>query len=420
MEKRNNYSSFRWFVLLVMVLVTASTSLILIAPTTVVGPIAKSVGVGIPVILTITMSIFNVFMAISAIGGGQFIDKLGFVKIYIICLTMVVCGNLVILIAGKSVAGIFVARLLQGLGTGPIMASIVLVAREWFNPKEHGIVTGLQGLAVSLGTTVAFLLVPQLLKVTGNWQSAIAILSIINIVCIILTLVVMFGPKPSIIVEEQSDELEDSKHQDAGFKMMQAAVIAGALCIFIVTWLQLSINTIGPQYIGSEMGKGEMLGSQYMSYYALAFVIGCPLSGVISAVFFKGNGKPIIILGFVLSAVFCAALTFKGIASSSGLLIITLLGAGLLQSLINPQVMAFIAKSYPKNVIGKVSGFSMGLGFLAGVIGPAVSSFSMSITGSYKMAFYIMSVISILGILLAFYLKVVRNVNTSENNDVAS
>ncbi|OAM29944.1 hypothetical protein A7P95_02650 [Eikenella longinqua] len=299
------HTNFRWFVALVMFIVTASTSLLLIAPVTVVGSIAQSSGMAPPTIITIAMSTFNLFIVAAVMLGGMLVDKFGVNKIYIGGLLLAIVGNLVGLMAGNSPVGLFVSRALQGLGTGPIMVSVAVLSHQWFKENEHGIVAGLQGMAVSVGIAAGFLLVPRLVEAAaGNWTQSYLTLSGINALGIVLTFAVMLGPKPAV-AQHTGAAPDAASPPPEKFKMLQPLVILGRLCFFGGTWLQQSVNSIGSSFIGDELHMGQLAGADLMFYYAIAFAVGSPISGFISGMLLKGKKDNLVLAAaFAVSAAF--------------------------------------------------------------------------------------------------------------------
>ncbi len=74
---------FRWLVLVTMVVVTAITSILLIAPAPLIGEMLKTMPqLSVEQVVFMTMSIFDIFVAVAAILGGLLLDKLGFMKVY--------------------------------------------------------------------------------------------------------------------------------------------------------------------------------------------------------------------------------------------------------------------------------------------------------------------------------------------------
>ncbi|TYG34328.1 MFS transporter [Lonepinella koalarum] len=398
------YSKFRWFVLFVMFIVTASTSLILIAPVTIVDSISSSSHLAPPTIITASMSTFNLFIVLSVMAGGILVDKFGVTKIYVLCLALVICGNVVMANLGNEVWGIFLSRAFQGLGTGPIMVSITLVARQWFKQNEHGIVTGLQGMAVSIGIAIGFVLVPRLVTYVEDWGTVFYYLSLINLTGIVLTLIVIFCPKLEPVELDVPSPMQQTATE---FKLLQPLVLIGVVSLFCSTWLQQSVNSVGAGFIGTELGLGQIHGADLMFYYSIAYAIGSPLGGAVAGIWLKGQKDNLVILVcFLISAIFSFVITQY--TETAGL-IICLLILGLFQSFISPIILSFIARTYPKEVIGKVSGFTMMFNFAAGILSPYACALLLSTLGTYSSSFIAMIAVSIIGALVGFKLKVKNN-----------
>ncbi len=394
------YSNFRWYVLFVMFIVTASTSLLLIAPVTIVDSIAQLSSLDPPTIITVNMSTFNLFIVLAVMAGGILVDKIGVTKIYILCLLVVIVGNMVMATWGNNLWGMFISRALQGLGTGPIMVSITLLARQWFKQEEHGIVTGLQGMAVSIGIATGFVLVPRLAATVSDWGTVFSYLSLINFAGIALTCVIIFCPQLKPV---EVDNYESVKGDPINFKLIQPLVLIGVVSLFCSTWLQQSVNAVGAGFIGTELNFGQIHGADLMFYYSIAYAIGSPIGGAIAGIWFKGKKDHLVIaVSFLISALFSFIIVQN---SQSFALIGCLLVLGLFQSFISPIVLSFIAKTYPKEVIGKVSGFTMMFNFMAGILSPYVCSVLLTSLGTYSSSFIAMVAVSIIGALFGIRLK---------------
>ena len=138
----------------------------------------------------ITMSIFNIFVIVSAILGGPFLDKFGVMKAYIGGLIIIGIGALLTPFMGSSFEGMIFIRILQGLGTGPIMVSVIPIAARYFPPKQRSIIIVLQGLAVLLGIEFGLVFIPWIFHLTNSWQTSLAWLAPISILGLIFSFIV--------------------------------------------------------------------------------------------------------------------------------------------------------------------------------------------------------------------------------------
>jgi MFS family permease len=74
---------FRWLVLVTMFVVTAITSVFLIAPAPLLAEIMKTMPQLSPVrAIFIIMAIFNIFVGVAVVLGGPLLDKFGVMKVY--------------------------------------------------------------------------------------------------------------------------------------------------------------------------------------------------------------------------------------------------------------------------------------------------------------------------------------------------
>jgi MFS family permease len=399
------YPGFRWFVLITLLIVTSTSSLALISPAPLIGEMINNMSFLSPGQITfITMGIFNLFVAIAAFAGGLLLDKLGVIRVYIGGLLLIIIGELLVPAIGASFWGMVGIRLLQGFGTGPIMASAAAIATTWFPAKERGVVTGIQGFAVSFGIAMGLLIVPELFKATGSWESALFWLAPISCIGLIMTVIVAYGPKPPVF-EVNEVKLNKGELKTA---LMQPVTWIAIACVFILSWVYSAFNDIIPGYLALDapvgLGKG-LEGSQLLVGAQITFMIGSILSGFINDKFLKGNVRPLITTGFLLGAFFSIAISFPAVNSNTALLVTCLTLASFFFSFINPQAMAYIARNYPSRITGALGGLTMGIGTFGGTLGVSAGAAALHTTGFYQMSINIMSGVCFIGFIVALALK---------------
>ncbi|MBN1626377.1 MAG: MFS transporter [Deltaproteobacteria bacterium] len=402
------YPGFRWFVLTTLCIVTATSAMIMIAPTPIIEAISKTMGLSRGEVSGITMVTFNLFLALSAIAGGALIDRFGVLRVWFACLILLIAGVALVPYVGDTGRGMTLIRVLMGCGTGPIMAAIVTVAAQWFPMKERGIVTGIQGFSVSLGIFLGFRIVPQLFTSTGNWQTAFAWLNVGNFAALILTLIVALGPRPPL---EKQDTVEAPQTGGSDFRLalLQIATWAGIACGFLNSWEYQAFNDLIPNYLAIDppvgIGLGVIGAGNLMSICTIAYMIGSILSGVISEKFFSGRSMPVVILGFLISAVFAFAVKYPYMYSNKTILLVCLILIGFWAAVINPQVCAFIAKNYPEHISGKIAGIAMALFGFGATLGLSAGSYALHKTGLYMMSINLVAAAALLGVIAAFFMK---------------
>lgn len=423
------YSPFRWFVLATLFVVTATTALALIAPAPLIGPIFGSQFtdptlidpvlkgeiplpdglLSIGQIAWMTMGWFNLAVAVAALAGGYFVDRLGFVKIYAIGIALIVLGWLLVGAIGDSYTGMMVIRTLQGLGTGPIMASSAAVAATRFPVKERSIVTGTQGAAMSAGIGLGQIFIPRVLESqAGNWQATLVALWPVAVIALVMTAVVAFGPKQAP-VEAVAESVEEIAAVKSALKKALATPMtwAAIACVVVLSWVFQAFNDLTPSYltIAPPVGLGFEDGSALLGFAQLANFLGAFAAGLVTERVFRGRVRPGIMIGFTMGAIFGLGLLLPAATTNSGLMLVILCVAAFFFAWINPNAMGYIAKTYPSSITGKLGGFAMGIGIFGGTAGVAAGAAALHSTGRYTVSIVIMAVVCALGLVPAFFLR---------------
>jgi len=394
--------AFRWVVLIALVLACMTNAVTLIAPAPMIGDLCKALQTEPGAVVGATMGTFNLFGALAAIGGGWLLDRFGFTKVWIGCLALMVIGLVLTPFFGRSILGLSVLRSLQAIGGGPIMASAGKVAAEWFVPEERGTVTGAQGLAMGVGITLGFSIAPAFLMKTGDPMKAMAAVSIVGIIALVLAIVVAFGPNAP---EMPQPEVAGAANSDNAFAWAMKQPVTWATLVVVVAlgWLFQGYNDIVPGYIaipGIGLGMGPMTAGKYMSMVSIALMVGAALSGFIVEKVFGGNAKPVAFLACLFFAIFAFAIKFPAVTGSAALVPCLVL-AGFFMAMINPVLMAFFAKNYPEHVVGRICGTAQGISMFAGTAGVAAGASALHVTGHYQWPINIVVILGLIGAVAA-------------------
>lgn len=405
------YPTFRWFVAITYVLVVVSSALALISITPLMGEVAKTIGQSIGITVGIVMSTFNLLVALGAITGGIFIDKFGVTRVWVGSLTLLIIGSLLTPVLGNTGTGMTIIRVIQGAGTGPIMGCCAALAAQWFPQNERGILTGMQGLSMGAGVAIGTIVGPLLANATGSWQSGLAWEAVFSAVALIMTIVVIFGPKPPVVEEISSESSHDLAQTARDFKiaMFQPATLGTLLVCFCLSWVFQAIGDLTPSYLAVDapvgLGKGPLVAGSMYSSFSIAFMFGAMASGVVTNKIFKGKAKNTILLGFIVAAITTYGLNVSGIVSQDAVLIFDLIICGLFMSMIQPPAYAFIASYYPEHIVGKVGGTIVGLSIFGGVGGATMGAYALHVTGHYTMGVIIMVALLLIGAIGTIFIK---------------
>lgn len=400
------YPKFRWFVLITIVLATLAQGMILIAPSPLIGEVAKTLNMDLGVATAAAMLPFTLFVAIGGMLGGVSLDKLGPARTFLACSFVVALSGFLTPVFGGSVFGLVILRALQGLGCGPIIASGPRLASEWFPQKQRGMFQGVQGAALSLGITIGLMAGPQIAAGAG-WQTVLVFFGGVMALACVLFVIYAFGPKaPSMSLNEHAAG-DDFK------KVFSLPVFwMTLLSVFSLSWVMQGYNDLTPGHIAvaapAGLGFGPQVAGSVMGIYTLAFMIGSIASGFVAEKIFGGRYKTLISVSFVLTAAFCGSVMLPFVNGNVATLTICLILAGFFMGMPNPVAMTFIANHYPENITGRVGGLTMGLSIFGGTIAVGAGSFALHATGMYTVSILIVVVVALIGAGAGFGIKAPR------------
>ena len=400
------YPRFRWVVLLMVVLGVIAQSIVMIAPAPLMGEVAKTLGTGVGAATGSVMGTFALAVAITTVIGGILNDRFGLIPMYLVSNLLMLIPTLLMPVYGHTIQAIVVLRILQACGAGPISASLSQVAALWFPPQQRGVVTGLSGLAISLGIAIGMGSAPAVSAVVGDWQSAMAWMSVSIVISTLSVLVVAFGPKPPVVsTPDGNSDVSDS----GPFKLAcrQPVTWIGVFVIFFSSWILNATNNLLPSYFSVQppmgVGYGPITAGQLMMSQSIAFMVGSACTGLALALC-KGAVNKVSASAYLMITIFTTALVLQAIFSNLTMVFICLVFSGFFQGLIIPAALAFIAMHYPPSIIGKVNGMWMGLGFLGGTLGIFAGAFMLEATGSFFLPILFIGIAAIIGLLVSIFL----------------
>jgi MFS family permease len=403
------YLKYRWFVMVTMIIGVIAQGVIMIAPAPLIGEVAKYLGRDLGVVTFTVMGLWTITVCLGGIIGGAIVDRVGIVKVYLVCSVLLIMSAVLIPVVGPSLPAIIVLRLIGGLGVGPILTTISRLAAEWFPIKERGLITGVQGMSTALGVFIGFGAAPAVFNVNHSWPVTMVWMAIPSAIFLVFTIIMAFGPKaPELIVEEH----EDVHAAKNNFKLALKEPIIYLLIVyvFLFNWLIQGINDLTPGYFAIPspvgVGWGPMVAGQLMMMFQFVFMIGALISGWLNDKVYKGNTRLQIMLAFLLTGVyfFVKFLGVTGNGPNPVLLVVMLVTAFFMGQGIS-VVMAFIAKSYPEHITGKVGGMAMGLGLIGGTVGVGLGSSALTKTGTYQVSILIVTIVAIVGFIATMAFK---------------
>ncbi len=403
----NTNTGFRWLIFVTMFIVMAIASIFLIAPAPLLSAIIKTMPqLSMGQVFLMTMATFNIFAALGSIIGGPLLDKFGIIKVYIVCLIIILTGTLLTPFIGSSSWGISLIRALQGIGAGPILASGVPFAARYFPPGQRNLIIVIAGLPVLLGVSIGLFSITKIYQAMQNWQTALAWLAPICILGLIISVIA------AIVSKQPAEDMTKTPFMGAlttAFsKPVTWVVIAG---VALYSWFFQVFNDLLPSYLNAVApgGLGYDPGDSGILLTVASWIGICgAFAGVlIVEKFLKGDARPVVLAGFVLGAVFIWLINIPAMASNHMLLWICVCGCAFFSAFISPLLLGYIAKYYPEQITGTLGGLACGIGIFAGFVGPMVSGTAMQASG-YAMSLNIMLGIAAIGAITAIFLKPVK------------
>jgi MFS family permease len=403
------YPKYRWFVLLTLSIVNAVSVMILVAPATIIGEISKTLGIGLGETTAVTMVIINIFVAISALLGGTIIDRVGAYRVWTTGTGLLILGSILVPVIGRSSTGMLIIRAVHGCGIGPILASLPLVVTQWFAKKERVFIFAIQGIVASLGGATVMSFIPFVFQKTGSWQAAMFWMIIFHVTALLLSLTVLFGPKPPAKDHEAPSHGIDLISKEMKEAFLLPSTWSALICIFLFNWVVRIFNDLIPGYLAIDqpigVGMGSFNSGKLMSGVYLATMLGLIIGGIIMEKMLKGRPTKLVMTGFIVPAILWYSIKFPGIFSDAFVLSACVLLGGFSLSFTSPLIMAFVAKNYPEHIMGKLGGLITLCIIIGSMSGTATGSYALHVTGLYHVPINLLSLGAFLGFLSAIFLK---------------
>lgn len=415
-----NYTNYRWYALITLVVAHIIQGMALIGPTPLVGLIAETMHTDLGSATAASMLPFTLMVAIGGLLSGMIIDRWGLAKTYIVFCSLETIAAVLLPMFGTSLAGLMVLRGLQGLGCGPITASGPRLAAEWFPRSQRSMVQGFTGASLSMGIVLGVTISP-IIAASRSWLASLTILGGLMIVAVVLSVILFSGPKsPGSIADPatKADVLKDFKRV-FGLPVFWLTFVSA----FSLSWVMQGYQDLTPGHIAvsppAGLGLGTIVAGQMMGLLVFAFVLGSLVSPIVAEKIFRGKYGRAVTVSFLLTAVFCISVMWPAVTSRTSTLAICLFFTGFFMGMPNAINMSFIANNYPEHITGSVGGFTMGLGIFGGSIGVAAGSAALHIRGMYNVSIIIVAVVAVIGAIAGFGINPPGIFNQNRNKDSA-
>ena len=407
MNEPIQYPRFRWLVLLTACLGFAGMQINMIAYAPLLADIAKDLGIDMGA-ATHLMTAFLFTASIALIAGGFLCDRYGIMFTIILGILSTSIPALLMPWIGTSYEVVLWSRIIQGVSAGFLMSVMAPIVAVWFPPQEKGLASGLMGGSISMGAAIGVLAAPAVFLALRNWQQMSAWLSIVGWIALIVALVIVFSPKPQ--PPSQAHPRGAPIADGAAFKRALSAPITwiGIVTTFFAAWILQTLYNLTPAYLATDepvgIGFGPMMSGKLMLAVMIAGMIGPVIGGILQDRVFRGNPKPILLIGFVLCCISIYTIQFPAIYLKLPVLIVSLLLAGAGIQFIYPSIVVLVSNTYSIHIVGKMLGLWMGIGAFGGAAGLFVGGLAIARYGNYNAAISFIAMAAALGFIFGLFL----------------
>ncbi|MEJ1977041.1 MAG: MFS transporter [Acetobacteraceae bacterium] len=323
----------------------------------------------------------------------------------------------------------FGARILLGIGEAPQFPTGARVVRDWFNPRDRGLATGVFNCASTLGTAIAVPLLTFLMLAFG-WRTMFMIMGIAGLLVAAVWYFVYRNPtEVALTAEENGYRTQgDPPGQRTKvtfrewkllfrFRTTWGMILGYFGCIYL-TWIYTAWL---PGYLEIE----RHMSVKYTGWAAaipFAFgVIGGVLGGYIADILVRRGVAP------VKSRKYPAAIALLGTAActvaaayvTSNTLAIAFISASLfLVYVTSTCAWALSSVAAPTNCTASIGAMQNFGGYLGGALAPTVTGLIVQTTGSFVPALVVGALIGVAS--AASYLFIVDQPITAAQMDAES
>ena len=406
----DRFPGFRWWALVLASLGFISMQMINLSVAPLVPVIATSLHTDPGTATNVLMTSFLFSGCVMWIlVGGYVCDRFGvFVTLILGFICLAVPATLMPWI-GTSAAGVFWARMIEGLSSGFMFPAMPVIVNTLFPARQKGVANGLMNSSVAVGSSAGVFLGPLVLKaVAGDWKRMSSATSIFVWACLVLGLI-LFAALNAKLPKQEPPPAGESKGSAFRQALVSPFTIVGVAMFFLTAWGMQCLYGLTGAYLAADKplgaGYGGMSAGQLMlGTTLLAGVTGPILGGFLLDKVFHGNAKSVMLIGYCLMCVFVYTLMIPRVTAAPGLLELDLILAGYGVMFAFPMIFYMIARSYPAQVVGKMSGLWGGIGSFGGVLGLYIAGVTVKSHGSYNTTLMLQSLVALIGFVLTFVL----------------
>lgn len=399
-------SSYRWVILASVTALQVSTS----AAVFTFGPLApflqEDMGISRAQVGLFTSAIYLGGMTVS-LPAGWLTDRLGVRRLLV--LGPLIQGVFFALFPSvSSFHAVFWLVALSGVGYGFMNPVVIKALLNWFTARDRATAVSIKQTGVTAGAALAAAILPSLALVL-SWRSAVPLVGLavvgVGIACLLIY------RNPPLEVEEKRAE-QRSKAARASLRKLltnRNMVLLGVMSAFLAI-VHFSIATYLVLFLKESRSFSAVVAGSYLAATQMGATVGRVVWAVVSDRLLGGRRKIV----FYWICLLAAALT----------LVMALLTATMPRWLLLPLVMllgssalawqgvylTFCGELAGKEQAGTAIGMAATMGYVGIIVGPPLFGLVVDVSGTYTLAWLMLSLSAIVAFLLLLPVKETRPV----------
>ena len=356
---------------------------------------------------------------------GAMVDKLGPRRLLTLGLSL---WSLAQLLGGlvHSFTQFFTARLLLGVGEAPQFPSGARVVRDWLNPRDRGLATGIFNCASTLGTAIALPLLTFLMLSFG-WRATFVIMGVAGLAVAVGWFTLYRDPRAvRLTAAETAYRTEGDppgQRTEVTFREWKLlfrfrttwGMILGYFGCIYLTWIY---SAWLPGYLEIERHMSVKATGIAAAIPFACGVVGGVLGGYLADVLVRRGVSPINSRKYpaAIALLGTSACTLAAAYVTSNALAVAFISASLfLVYVTSTCAWALSSVAAPTNCPASIGAMQNFGGYLGGALAPTVTGLIVQSTGSFVLALVVGAVIGVAS--AASYLFVVQDPITATTMD---
>lgn len=275
-------------------------------------------------------------------------------------------------------------RVVLGFFEGGTYGLCVVHLAKWFKSEQRGVAAAIMTSGTTVGT---YLAAPLLVSGISNfgWQHTFALLGVASLVWAVVFFFMRGEPKQPIVEEVKSL----ASNQEVPFKhilkvFMNPYVLSIVVVGFVSMWITTWVLTWAPTYLMQIVGLEPSTMSLVFAGMGITGTIFAICIGKFADYLFKRNKSLIKSYDRILITVLIVGAASYAMTTivASPILACMFLGIGLVMNTsLLPLNTAIKTMIIPKNLVGSVTGISLSISSMAGIIGPWITGYLITLAG---------------------------------------